>query len=97
MTAREIAIKAAQITAVASLLLITVHSLKWIGETDRQVSQGMQEAYCAGVATWQAEAARGVPEAQRTGHPDWRENAAERCPGLRPAAPITTERQLAAY
>ncbi|MDX5979570.1 hypothetical protein [Vreelandella alkaliphila] len=41
--------------------------------------------YCEGVAVWQAEAARAIPEFERTGHDDWRGIAEEYCPGLRPA------------
>lgn len=94
MTPREIAIKAVMIAALAGALLGAGHVLGWIAETDAQVEQGMLEAYCTGVATWQVEAARGVPEVQRTGHPDYRNTAAEQCPGLWPAG-YDNQRQLA--
>lgn len=41
--------------------------------------------YCEEVAVWEAEAARGIPEFERTGHDDWRGIAEEVCPGLKPA------------
>lgn len=94
MTPREIAIKAVMIAALAGALLGAGHVLGWIAKTDAKVEQGMLEAYCTGVATWQAEAARGVEPKIRTGHPDYNGTAADQCPGLRPAG-YANERQLA--
>ena len=95
MNLREMVIKAALIATLGGVLMGGAQVLGWVAETDAQVEQGMREAYCIGVATWQAEAARGVPELQRTGHPDYDESAADKCPGLRPAGHAANERQLA--
>lgn len=47
--------------------------------------ESLHHTYCAEVAVWQAEEARGVDPLLRTGHPDYRGIAAESCPGMRPA------------
>jgi hypothetical protein len=71
-----------------------IGAVMWLNAYDQNVEQARLEAYCTGVATWQAEAARGVPEVHRTGHPDYRNTAAEHCPGLWPAG-YDNQRQLA--
>ncbi|MFW6344723.1 MAG: hypothetical protein ACOC0M_00105 [Halomonas sp.] len=71
---------------IGAVMLLNVH--------DQRHEQAALEAYCESVATWQAEAARGIRPEHRTGHPDYDEIAADECSGLRPAG-TTTERQLA--
>ncbi|MBW5802014.1 hypothetical protein [Halomonas elongata] len=53
-----------------------------VQQTDREVAAEMQRQYCTGVATWQAEARRGIAPEIRTGHPDYEDIAAEQCPGM---------------
>jgi len=53
-----------------------------LGAADKE---SLHQTYCAEVAVWAAEEARGVEPTRRTGHPDYRGIAAESCPGLRPA------------
>lgn len=53
-----------------------------LGAADKE---SLHQTYCAEVAVWQAEEARGVKPTRRVGHPDYRGIAAESCPGLRPA------------
>ncbi len=89
-------IRALMVLVMAAALVALAQVSGWLAATDRQVERASLKAYCTGVATWSAEAARGVPLNRRTGHPDYDERAAEDCPGMRPAGPaITTERQLA--
>ena len=52
---------------------------------DASDTERMHRKYCQEVAVWAAEAARGIDPLDRTGHPDFRGNAAEICPGMRPA------------
>lgn len=95
MTPRQLLITAAKILAVGALLAGLVHAGSWMAATDQQVSRASLQAYCQGVVTWEVEASRGVAPEHRTGHPDYEERAAEDCPGMRPALPAITERQLA--
>ena len=95
MTPRQLITTALQILAVAAAGALLIHALGWMAATDRQVERASLEAYCQGVVTWQVEASRGIAAEQRTGHPDYEQRAAEDCPGLRPALPAITERQLA--
>lgn len=53
-----------------------------LGAADKE---SLHRTYCAEVAVWAAEEARGVEPTRRVGHPDYRGIAAEHCPGLRPA------------
>ncbi|PHS59664.1 MAG: hypothetical protein COB03_02145 [Alteromonas sp.] len=53
-----------------------------LGAADKE---SLHRTYCAEVAVWAAEEARGVEPLDRVGHPDYRGIAAEICPGLRPA------------
>lgn len=53
-----------------------------LGAADKE---SLHRTYCAEVAVWAAEEARGIPPEHRTGMPDYRGIAAEACPGLRPA------------
>lgn len=53
-----------------------------LGAADKE---SLHRTYCAEVAVWQAEEARGIPPERRTGMPDYRGIAEEHCPGLRPA------------
>ncbi|MGP9633761.1 hypothetical protein ACT3R7_11910 [Halomonas sp. AOP43-A1-21] len=39
------------------------------------------QRYCDNIALWNAEAARGIPEIERTGHDDWRGTASRYCKG----------------
>lgn len=97
MTPREIATKAAAIATVGALLLGGAQVMGWMAETDADIERASVQAYCQGVATWQAEAARGIAPERRTGHPDYNGTADEQCrPGNRSAIPNrSTERQLA--
>ncbi|MFI8748817.1 hypothetical protein ACIGG6_02260 [Vreelandella lionensis] len=52
---------------------------------DASDKERMHRKYCQEVAVWEAEKARGIDPLDRTGHPDYRGNAAEVCPGMRPA------------
>ena len=53
-----------------------------LGAADKD---SLHRTYCAEVAVWAAEEARGVEPTRRVGHPDYRGIAAEICPGLRPS------------
>ncbi len=53
-----------------------------LGAADKE---SLHRTYCAEVAVWAAEEARGIDPLDRVGHPDYRGIAAESCPGLRPA------------
>lgn len=64
-----------------------------VQQFDREVAAEMQRQYCAGVATWQAEARRGIAPERRTGHPDYDGIAAKQCPGI--SAQDGGRRQLA--
>ncbi|MDT8895449.1 hypothetical protein RSO41_12360 [Halomonas sp. I1] len=69
-----------------------------VQQLDREVAAEMQRQYCAGVATWQAEARQGVAPERRTGHPDYDGIADEQCPGSR-QEPLdhSPARQMASY
>ena len=53
-----------------------------LGAADKE---RLHRTYCAEVAVWAAEEARGVKPTRRVGHPDYRGIAAESCPGMRGA------------
>tara|TARA_B100000678_G_scaffold250122_1_gene224795 strand:- start:226 stop:510 length:285 start_codon:yes stop_codon:yes gene_type:complete len=58
-------------SAIATLGLLTTASVGLMGPSDYEVQLMQQEQYCESVATWNAEAARGVAPARRYGHPDY--------------------------
>ncbi|WIX32546.1 hypothetical protein QO259_17305 [Salinicola sp. JS01] len=64
---------------ITTLVVLTVASTDLLGPSDYDVQLMQQARYCDGVATWRAEAARGVPPARRYGHPDYDGIAAEVC------------------
>ncbi|MDH4572437.1 hypothetical protein [Salinicola acroporae] len=66
-------------SAIATLALLTVASVGLTGPSDYDVQLMQQDKYCESVATWNAEAARGVAPARRYGHPDYDGIAAEVC------------------
>lgn len=76
-------------------IIAAMAALGAVSKSDAEVREETQATYCEGVAIWQAAGARGIPKAQRLGQPDYKNIAAEQCPGLRPAAPPTHQRQLA--
>lgn len=76
-------------------IIAAMAALGAVSKSDAEVRQQTLNRYCEGVAIWQAAGARGIPKAQRLGQPDYKDIAAEQCPGLRPAAPPTHQRQLA--
>lgn len=53
-----------------------------LGAADKE---SLHRTYCAEVAVWSAEEARGIAPTHRTGHPDYRGIAVEHCPGMRAA------------
>lgn len=53
-----------------------------LGAADKE---SLHRTYCAEVAVWQAEEARGVKPTRRVGHPDYRGIAEDACPGMRRA------------
>lgn len=53
-----------------------------LGAADKE---SLHRTYCAEVAVWAAEEARGIDPLDRTGMPDYKGIAAEVCPGMRPA------------
>ena len=66
-------------------LVAIIGSMIVASNLDASDSERMHRQYCQEVAVWAAEAARGIDPHHRTGPPDYRGNAAEICPGLRPA------------
>ncbi|OLO05248.1 hypothetical protein [Salinicola socius] len=58
-------------SAIATLAVLTVASVGLPGPSDYEVQLMQQAQYCESVATWNAEAARGVAPARRYGHPDY--------------------------
>ncbi|MFJ5538588.1 hypothetical protein [Vreelandella titanicae] len=75
--------KTKTISAIALMFLgLSMVLAANLGAADKE---SLHRAYCAEVAVWQAEEARGVKPTRRTGHPDYRGIAAGSCPGLRPA------------
>ncbi|RUR26809.1 hypothetical protein ELY33_17020 [Vreelandella andesensis] len=70
--------------SLAALLVVT-GSMVLAANLDAADERHLHRTYCADVAVWQAEAARGIDPLRRTGHPDYRGIAEEHCPGLRPA------------
>lgn len=90
MTLREIVTRAVLIAAMAGALGAGGHVMGWIAKTDAEVERASVQAYCQGVATWQAEAAQGIAPERRTGHPDYHGTADEQCPSR-----FDNQRQLA--
>ncbi len=75
--------KTKTLSAIALMVLgLTMALAANLGAADKD---SLHRTYCAEVAVWQAEEARGIDPHHRTGHPDYRGNAAEICPGMRPA------------
>jgi len=72
------------LSVIALAAIIT--SLVVATKLDADDNERMHRKYCQEVAVWEAEKARGIDPLDRTGHPDYRGNAAEVCPGMRPAA-----------
>ncbi len=95
-------IRALQVLLCAAALVALAQVSGWLAATDRQVERASLEAYCTGVATWSAEAARGIAPQRRTGHPDYDQRAAEDCPGMQAAGSrqgslYNSQRQLAQH
>jgi len=59
------------VSAIATLGILTAASVGLVGPSDYEVQLMQQEQYCESVATWNAEAARGVAPERRYGHPDY--------------------------
>ncbi len=72
-------------TLSAAALLVIIGSMVLAANLDASDNERMHRQYCQEVAVWAAEAALGIDPHHRTGHPDYRGNAAEICPGMRPA------------
>lgn len=72
-----------QISLIA--LIIIISGMAIAASLDADDKQERHIRYCTDVVTWQVEALQGIPPEHRTGHPDYRGNAAEVCPGMRPA------------
>lgn len=72
-------------TLSLAALVVILGSMVLAANLDAADEQSLHRTYCAEVAVWQAEEARGISPLDRTGHPDYRGIAAEACPGLRPA------------
>lgn len=66
-------------------LLVIIAGMAWAATLDADDQETRYLRYCNEVVTWEVEAVQGVPPELRTGHPDYRGNAAEMCPGMRPA------------
>ncbi|RUR52735.1 hypothetical protein [Vreelandella populi] len=66
-------------------LLVIIAGMAWAATLDADDQETRYLRYCNDVAVWAAEEARGIPPEHRTGTPDYRGNAAEMCPGMRPA------------
>jgi hypothetical protein len=75
-------------TRTLSLIALAaiIGSMIVASKLDASDKERMHRKYCQEVAVWEAEKARGIDPLDRTGHPDYRGNAAEVCPGMRPAA-----------
>ncbi|WP_251976751.1 hypothetical protein [Salinicola avicenniae] len=67
------------VSAIGTLGLLTAASVGLVGPSDYEMQLMQQEQYCESVATWNAEAARGVAPAQRYGHPDYDDIADTAC------------------
>ncbi|MGM8931423.1 hypothetical protein [Salinicola halophyticus] len=64
--------------AVTAAVLVAA-STDLLGPSDYEVQLMQQDRYCESVATWNAEAARGVIPSRRYGHPDYDGIAAKVC------------------
>lgn len=60
-------------------VVLVIASVSLTGPSDYEVQIMQQDRYCESVATWNAEAARGVAPERRYGHPDYDGIAAEVC------------------
>jgi hypothetical protein len=67
------------VSAIGTLGLLTAASVGLVGPSDYDVQLMQQQQYCESVATWNAEATRGVAPSRRYGHPDYDGIAAEVC------------------
>lgn len=67
-----------QVIGVLAIIL-SFSALSIAGIMDEQDTRKTHERYCAGVATWEDEAARGIPPEHRTGHPDYYQIAEKYC------------------
>ena len=72
-------------TLSAIALMVLGLSMVLAANLDASSAEQLHETYCAEVAVWQAEEARGIEPLDRVGHPDYRGIAEDHCPGLRPA------------
>ncbi|WP_322528947.1 hypothetical protein R5R73_04730 [Salinicola sp. LHM] len=52
-------------------VVLVIASVSLTGPSDYEVQLMQQDRYCESVATWNAEAARGVAPERRYGHPDY--------------------------
>lgn len=68
--------------AALAVILASMVLAANLGAADKE---SLHRTYCAEVAVWQAEEARGIDPLDRVGHPDYRGIAAEICPGMRGA------------
>ncbi len=68
-----------------TVLAAIIGSMIVASNLDASDNERMHRKYCQEVAVRAAEEARGIDPHHRTGHPDYRGNAAEICPGMRPA------------
>lgn len=81
-------------TVITTLLLV---AWSFVDSQDHALESAAHRAYCSEVSIWRAEAARGIPEIERTGHPDYQGIADQQCMGIRPAGYAEgNQRQLAA-
>lgn len=67
------------VSAIGTLGLLTAASVGLVGPSDYDVQLMQQQQYCESVATWNADADRGVEPSRRYGHPDYDGIAAEVC------------------
>lgn len=71
------------LSAIALIALgLTMVLAANLGASDKD---SLHRTYCAEVAVWAAEEARGIPPERRTGMPDYRGIAEDHCPGMRKA------------
>ncbi|WP_110642634.1 hypothetical protein [Salinicola sp. CPA57] len=63
----------------ATAAVLVAASTDLLGPSAYEVQLMQQAQYCESVATWNAEAARGVAPSRRYGHPDYDGIAAEAC------------------
>ncbi len=71
------------LSAIALIALgLTMVLAANLGAADKE---SLHRTYCAEVAVWAAEEARGIPPERRTGIPDYRGIAEDACPGMRRA------------